>query len=189
MQDYHAAEIKANLGIFAREAGAEPGQVMAFKVRQTLDPQGASSNRFFYSDDYDELATALKLPERRIGMYQGSGSRYLAVDAVIVEHETGPELIIFVSHIASAVDPFVTLVGAAGIILGMARWVRTKLETARKRPPPFPAYKDARYIRIERRRIRPDGTVDVVVLATNAVDGSFDVEAIKTQLIAGFRSD
>ncbi len=71
MEDYHAAEIRTNLEIFARETGVDHGDVMALKVRQTLNPEGATSNRYLHSGDYDELATELDLPARTVGVYQG----------------------------------------------------------------------------------------------------------------------
>lgn len=182
MDDYHEAEIRANFHIFAHEAEGAVGDVVSLKVRHTLNPEGETSNWFLYSEDYDALASDLNLPARTVGVYQGSGARPLGSGAVIIEHETGPELLLFVSQLTSAIDPVVTLASAVGIVVGMGRWVRARLEAARHKPPPYATYRDARCVRFERRRIGPDGTVDVAVLAVSSLDGTFDAEAIGAQL-------
>lgn len=122
----------------------------------------------------------------RLGSIRDSGARPLGHGAVIIEHETGPELVLLVTHIANAMDPVVTLATAVGMVVGMGRWVRDMLEAARRKPLPYPAFRDAQCVRFERRRIRPDGTVDVAVISTTTLDEPFDVDAISARLSGVF---
>jgi len=130
MEKWQEDEIRHNFEAFASARDREVADVVSIKARHSLNREGGPPTRYLSDQDYDELAGVLGFPQRIREPYWGSGARAIGNGTLVIEHETGPEILLFISHVATAVDPYVTLTAAVGTVIGMGKWLLAKLHAS-----------------------------------------------------------
>lgn len=183
MEKWQEDEIRHNFETFASAGGREIGDVISLKVRHSLNSEVEWAGRYLSDLDYDELAKVLKFPKRIREPYWGSGGRPIGNGTLVIEHETGPEILFFISHVATVVDPYVTLTAAVGTVVGMGKWLLAKLHAGGNLPRTHAGFRDDTCVRFERRRVSRDGTVEVTLLTASTIDGDLELSATTAELL------
>jgi hypothetical protein len=136
--------------------GGSRGDLISLKVRP-IDTDGW--NRYVYADEYTEMRSILGPGLRRgrlgdgpadnAGVYQTEGGLYL-----VAEHETGPEIVVYLAAIGAALGLAEKLVGLIKVIMEIiAKHVENKRQqqesSSPKVNPSGERYYDADAISIE----------------------------------------
>ena len=169
-------------------AGNDPMRfpwAVSIKLRPATDATG-HNDRYVYPAEYRELADVFGLSGRPSLGLHGGMSFSLPDGGLLVEHETGPEILTMVKDFGSAAEPYLATIECVTLVAKMAHWLAKKVGSNSKSKSPDRYYHDVAYVRVERRTIAADGALREEIVTAVRTDQPASASSLERLVAAAF---